>query len=68
MEDKVFHNMAYVDADGSYGSGALAVFHPDRLTDKQWGLLANLRDSERIEYVFAILNDKDLSYWEDEDE
>jgi hypothetical protein len=65
IRELVLPNMAYVDADGSYGVGAIAVFQPDSLTEEQWETLANLRDSERLEYVVAILDGEDLSRWED---
>jgi hypothetical protein len=65
IKDLVMPNMAFVDGDGSYGVGAIAIFQPDRLTDEQWETLANLRDSERLEYVVAILDGEDLSRWED---
>jgi hypothetical protein len=65
IRELVLPNMAYVDADGSYGVGAIAVFQPDSLTDEQWETLANLTDGERLEYVVAILDGEDLSRWED---
>lgn len=65
IRELVLPDMAYVDADGSYGVGAIAIFQPDRLTEEQWETLANLRDSERLEYVVAILDGEDLSRWED---
>jgi len=68
IKDIVLPNMAYVDADGSYGVGAIAIFQEDRLTDEQWETLANLRDSERLEYVVAILDGEDLSHWENADD
>jgi hypothetical protein len=68
IRELVLPNMAYVDADGSYGVGAIAIFQPDRLTEEQWETLANLRDSERLEYVVAILDGEDLSRWENADD
>lgn len=65
IRELVLPEMAYVDADGSYGVGAIAIFQPDRLTEEQWETLANLRDSERLEYVVAILDGEELSRWED---
>ena len=64
IKELILSNMAYVDADGSYGVGAVAVFQPDRLTDEQWETLANTSDSERIMYVLAVLNGEDLSEWD----
>lgn len=57
---------AYVDADGSIGVGALLTFDPEDLTEAQWETVSNLRDSERIEYVWAVLNHQDLRQWEEE--
>jgi hypothetical protein len=67
MELKQFigNNYGWVDADGSYGVGAIAVFNPDVLTDEQWELLSNLGDNSRFEYVQALLNGDDVSEWED---
>lgn len=64
INELVLPNIAYVDEDGSYGVGAIALFQPSRLTDKQWETLANLTDGERIEYVVAILDGEDLKRWE----
>ena len=68
IKDLVLPDMAFVDGDGSYGVGAIAIFQPDRLTEEQWETLANLRDSERFEYVVAILDGEDLSHWENEND
>lgn len=46
---------AWISADGSYGVGDLMVFHPDSLTEEQWGLMSNMRDNDRFDYVKAIL-------------
>ena len=58
-------NSGYVTADGTYGSGAIIVFDEALLTDEQWETLANLRDNDKYDYVLAVLNNEDLSEWED---
>jgi hypothetical protein len=64
IQELVLPNIAYVDGDGSYGVGAIALFDSNRLSDEQWETLANLPDGERIEYVVAILDGEDLKRWE----
>ena len=64
IQELVLPNIAYVDGDGSYGVGAIALFDSSRLSDEQWETLANLPDGERIEYVVAILDGEDLKRWE----
>ena len=56
---------AWVSADGSYGSGGIIVFDEDSLTEAQWETLGDLRDNDKYDYVLAILNNEDLSEWED---
>lgn len=45
----------WVSTDGSYGQDDIVVFHPESLTDDQWEFMTILRDSERFDYVQAIL-------------
>ena len=56
---------AWVSADGSYGVGAIIVFDESLLSDQQWETLSNLGDNDKYDYVLAILNNEDLSEWED---
>lgn len=58
----------WVSAEGSWGIGTIAVFDESLLNDQQWNRLDELRDSEKYDYVLAILNNEDLSEWEDSDE
>lgn len=57
--------MSYVTEDGNYGSDELVAFPYDTLTDKQWDILSECSDYDRINYVKAIINGDDLSEWED---
>jgi hypothetical protein len=61
-------NTSYVDADGSYGTGALITFDDNDLTDQQWETLSELRDNDKYDYVYAIMSGEPLDEWEDEDE
>ena len=58
-------DMAWVADDGSWGEGEVIHFEPSLLTDEQFELLSVLPDSQRLAYVEAVLNDEDLSEWED---
>lgn len=60
-------NTAWISEDGSYSAGnELLTFDGDELTDKQWDIVSCLSDSERINYIIAVLDEQDLSEWEDE--
>ena len=58
-------DMAWVTADGSYGTGEVLHFEPSALDEEQWELVSELPDSQRLAYVEAVLNGEDLSEWED---
>ena len=60
--------MGYVTADGNYGGDEILVFPHKLLTQKQWDILGECSDYERITYVKAILNGDDLEEWEYEPE
>lgn len=47
--------MAYVSSDGNYGGDYPIVFEYEDLTDKQWTMLSDMTDSDRYEYVLAII-------------
>ena len=47
--------MAYVSSDGNYGGDYPIVFEYEDLTDKQWELMSELGDTDRYEYVLAII-------------
>lgn len=56
--------MAYVSIDGNYGAESHLEFEAHELTQSQWQTLEELSDGERYFYVRAILNNHDLSEWE----
>jgi len=56
---------AWVADDGSYGAGMVMYFSPDALTEEQWDVLDNLGDGSKYYYAHAVLNNEDLSEWED---
>lgn len=56
--------MAYVSEHGNYGAESHLNFEDHELTQEQWDVLAELSDGERYKYVWAILNNEDLSEWE----
>jgi hypothetical protein len=60
--------MGYVTADGNYGGDEVLVFPHKLLTEKQWDILGECSDYDRINYVKAILNGDDLEEWEYEPE
>lgn len=47
--------MAWVAEDGTYGGGIHLSFEPNQLTDDQWTKLSEMSDSDKYEYVEAIL-------------
>lgn len=55
---------AWVSEDGSYGVGYIVLFDQNALTEDQWETLSNLHDSDRYDYVMAVMNGEDLSEWE----
>lgn len=61
---EIISNKGWVAEDGSFGNGNIILFDASRLTDKQWEILADLNDSEKFDYVEAILDGKNLSEWE----
>jgi hypothetical protein len=54
----------WVSADGSYGYGSITIFDPESLSEFQWQVLDNLADSDKQEYIRAIIDSQDLSQWE----
>jgi hypothetical protein len=66
MADYFAHDSAWIADDGSYGAGLVIHFSPDALTEDQWDVLDNLNDGAKFDYVYAVLNNQDLSKWEDE--
>ena len=47
--------MAYVSEYGNYGAEEVLVFDPTELTVAQWDTLAEITDSEKLDYVKAII-------------
>ena len=69
MSKKHYVGTAWVSEDGSYSfNNQLVTFSSDELTQKQWEILDELNDYDRIEYVLSILDGDDLSEWENEDD
>ena len=59
--------LAWISEDGSFSGGnQLITFDPSLLTFRQWELLMELPDSERIIYALAVLDGEDVSEWENE--
>lgn len=56
--------MAYVTADGNYGSDEVVEFLYEELTDAQWETLSVLPDRDKFPYVVSVLNGEDTSDWE----
>jgi hypothetical protein len=56
--------MAYVSADGNYGSDEVVEFEYDELTEAQWETLSVLADRDKFPYVVSVLNGEDTSDWE----
>jgi len=58
---------AWISEDGSYSAGnELITFDTDCLTNRQWDILSDLPDTERIIYAIAVIDGQDVSEWEDE--
>lgn len=66
MAEYVSRYGAWVETDGSYGVSQVLMFDEDALDEDQWELLSNLSDNNKYDYVYAVLNNQDLSQWEDE--
>ena len=56
--------MAYVTEDGNFGGDEILEFKEDQLSKKQWELLDELSDEDRLPFVRAVLAGEDLSEWE----
>jgi hypothetical protein len=59
-------NKGWVETDGSYGFGDVITFDEDDLTQDQWDVLERLSDTDRIEYVQAIMAGEPLDDYETE--
>jgi hypothetical protein len=58
---------AWISEDGSFSQeNELITFDTDLLTERQWEIVDQLSDSERIIYAIAVIDGQDVSEWEDE--
>lgn len=57
--------MGYVSKYGNWGAEDVLVFEDTELNGKQWDILDMLPDSEKWNYVQAIIDGLDLSEWEE---
>lgn len=65
MAFKLTPNTAWVETDGTFGIGDVITFHEDDLTPAQWTTLVELRENDRLAYVYAIMAGEPLAQWED---
>jgi hypothetical protein len=57
--------MAWVSTDGSYGGDDdIITFDGNRLTDMQWERLTDISDSDKLDYVKAILDGNNIAVCE----
>lgn len=64
MAEHFIHYTAWVAEDGSFGTGQVLHFEVDALDEEQWEVLDCLSDHRKFDYVYAVLNNKDLDEWE----
>ena len=57
--------MGYVSEYGNWGTEKFIVFDNDLLTPKQIEILGILNDYDKMSYVQAIIDGKDLTEWEE---
>jgi hypothetical protein len=55
---------AWVAEDGSYGGVPLLQFDSKALTDDQWERLTEISDSDKLDYVKAILDGNNIAVCE----
>jgi hypothetical protein len=55
---------AWVAEDGSYGAAPLLQFDSKALTDDQWERLTDISDSDKLDYVKAILDGNNIAVCE----
>jgi len=65
MADYFANYGGWVSEDGSYGVGLVIHFDDEAITIDDWETLAELRDNERYEFIYALLNNEDVSEWTD---
>jgi len=67
MSYKHNSSIAWISEDGSFSQeNELITFDTDLLTERQWEIVDQLSDSERIIYAIAVIDGQDVSEWEDE--
>jgi hypothetical protein len=57
--------MGYVSKYGNWGAEDVLIFDDAELSTAQWEILDILPDSEKLNYVQAIIDGLDLSEWEE---
>ncbi len=57
--------MGYVSKYGNWGAEDVVIFDDAKLSTAQWEILDMLPDSEKLNYVQAIIDGLDLSEWEE---
>jgi hypothetical protein len=57
--------MGYVSKHGNWGAEDVLIFDDAELSTAQWEILDILPDSEKLNYVQAIIDGLDLSEWEE---
>jgi len=57
--------MAYVSEYGNYGVEEVFVFDGDKLTPRQWDILGELIDEDKLPYVAEIIAGNDVSEFEE---
>jgi hypothetical protein len=65
MAEYVSRYGAWIETDGSYGVSQVVMFDVDALDEDQWELLDSLNDGAKFDFVYAVLNNENLSEWED---
>ena len=66
MADYFIHEGNWIAEDGSYGSGQVLHFDYHDLEEYQLDIVDSLGDNQRFDYIYAILNNEDLSRWEND--
>lgn len=65
MADYTSRYGAWIETDGSYGVSQVVMFDVNALDEDQWELLDSLNDGAKFDFVYAVLNNEDLTEWED---
>ncbi len=65
MAIEMKNNTAWVAEDGSYGFGTVITLGVADLSIRQWGVAESLSDTDRFEYINAIMAGEPTGKWED---